>query len=313
MSTEIETGPDQPDAATKVVERPVDGDGRRGGRHVEDEFHTELHVYEPHRVGLPPIGPYAREVWNRREFAFELSRMKLRSQHFNTAFGQLWLVLNPLMLAGVYFVLVDILRAGHKQPGFFAHLVAGIFAYYFVSGAVRDGVRSIVGGGKLVLNTAFPRALLPLSTVITAFKRFIPTFVIYIPIHIASGLPIGFNMLWAVPIMVLLGFIAAGLSMFVAALQVYFRDVKSFIPYVLRVWLYASPVLYFANEVPERWTWLLKVNPIGSLLTAWSDALQFNAAPDAADMAIGAAWAAFMFVAGALFFISRERDFAVRL
>jgi teichoic acid transport system permease protein len=313
MSTEIETGPDQPDAATKVVARPVDADGQRDGHHAEDEFHKELHVYEPHRVGLPPIGPYVREVWARREFAFELSRMKLRSQHFNTAFGQLWLVLNPLMLAGVYFVLVDILRQGHKPPGFFAHLVAGIFAYYFVSGAVRDGVRSVVGGGKLVLNTAFPRALLPLSTVITAAKRFVPTFVIYIPIHVVSGLPIGFNILWLLPIIVLLGFIAAGLSMFVAALQVYFRDVKSFLPYVLRVWLYASPVLYFASEVPERWTWLLKANPIGSLLSAWSDVLQSNAAPKAIDLAIGAGWAVVMFVGGALFFMSRERDFAVRI
>ena len=313
MSTEIETGPDQPDAATKVVARPPDADERRDGHHAEDEFHTELHVYEPHRVGLPAIGPYVREVWNRREFAFELSRMKLRSQHFNTAFGQLWLVLNPLMLSMVYFVLVDILRQGHKPPHFFPHLVAGIFAYYFVSGAVRDGVKSIVGGGKLVLNTAFPRALLPLSTVITAYKRFIPTFVIYIPIHLAAGLPVGINMLWLIPIMVLLGFIAAGLSMFVAALQVYFRDVKSFLPYVLRVWLYASPVLYFANEVPHHWTWLIKANPIGGLLAAWSDVLQHNVAAPPVDMALGAAWAAVLFVGGALFFMSRERDFAVRL
>jgi ABC-type polysaccharide/polyol phosphate export permease len=312
MSTEIETGPDQQDAATRVVQTPQDS-GDRATPHVEDEFHAKVHVYEPHKVGLPPLGPYVRELWNRRQFAFTLSRMKLRSQHFDTAFGQLWLVLNPLMLSLVYFVLVDILRHGRKQPDFFAHLVAGIFAYYFISGSLRDGVRSVVGGGKLVLNTAFPRALLPLSTVITAYKRFIPTFVIYIPIHLISGLPVGLADLWLVPIMVLLGFIAAGLSMFVAALQVYFRDVKSFLPYVLRVWLYASPVLYFASEVPDRWTWLIKVNPIGSLLTAWSEVLRHDAAPSSVNLLIGAAWAVFLFVGGALFFISRERDFAVRI
>src|SRR4051812_570695 len=309
MSTEIETGPDQPEAATQVVQRPPD----RARKGPEDEFNAEQHVYEPHRVGLPKMGPYVREVWRRREFALELSRTKLRSQHFNTAFGQLWLVLNPLLLAMVYFVLVDILRHGHRPPGFFAHLVAGIFAYYFVSGAVREGVKSVVGGGRLVLNTAFPRALLPLSTVITSFKRFVPTFVIYVPIHLISGLPVGPGLLWLVPIIVLLAFIAAGLSMFVAALQVYFRDVKSFLPYVLRVWLYASPVLYYANEVPHHWTWLLKANPIGSLLAAWSDVLQNGTAAPPVDMAGGAAWAVVMFVGGGLFFVSREREFAVRL
>src|ERR687889_443939 len=131
----------------------------------EDEFNPTRHVYEPHRVGLPRIGPYARELWRRREFAVELSRTKLRSQHFNTIFGQLWLVLNPLLLGLVYFILVDILQSGTRGGAFFAHLLAGIFAYYFVSGAVREAARSVTSGGRLVLNTAFPRALLPLASV----------------------------------------------------------------------------------------------------------------------------------------------------
>jgi ABC-type polysaccharide/polyol phosphate export permease len=308
MTTEIETGPDEPHAAASVVSGTPDGTHDHAL-----EWDLDTHVYEPHRVGLPPIRPYVRELWRRREFAFELSRTKLQAQHFNTAFGQLWLVLNPLLLALVYFVLVDILRQGHRPHGFFAHLVAGIFAYYFVSGAVRDGVKSVVSGGKLVLNTAFPRVLLPLSTVITAFRRFIPTFIIYIPLHIASGFPIGPQLLWLFPIVAMLALVAAGLSMFVAALQVYFRDVKSFLPYVLRVWLYASPVLYYASEVPHRWTWLLKANPIGSLLAAWSDVLQGGRSPRAVDMLVGLAWGIAMFIAGALFFMSRERDFAVRL
>jgi teichoic acid transport system permease protein len=311
MSTEIETGPDDPAVAGAVKREP---DRPRAAAHEHEvEWEVEQHVYEPHRIGLPPIVPYMRELWRRREFAIELSRTKLQSQHYDTVFGQLWLVLNPLLLALVYFVLVDILRHGHRPPGFFAHLVAGIFAYYFVSGAVRDGVKSIVRGGRLVLNTAFPRALLPLSTVITSFWRFIPTFVIYIPVHIASGFPFVLADLWLIPIVFLLGMIAAGLSMFVAALQVYFRDVKSFLPYVLRVWLYASPVLYYANEVPHHWEWLIKANPIGSLLAAWSVVLQHGQAPPPVDMALGVAWAVGLFVLGALFFMSREREFAVRL
>ena len=309
MSTELETGPDEPRAAANVV-TPVDVPAREGDT---AEWELDTHVYEPHRVGLPPIGPYVRELWRRREFAFELSRTKLQSQHFDTVFGQLWLVLNPMLLAMVYFVLVDILRHGHRPHSFFAHLVAGIFAYYFVSGAVRDGVKSVVTGGKLVLNTAFPRALLPLSTVITAFTRFIPTFVIYIPIHLISGLPVGPQLLWLIPIVGLLALVAAGLSMFVAALQVYFRDVRSFLPYVLRVWLYASPVLYFANEVPHHWGWLIKANPIGSLLAAWSEVLQRGHAAPPVDLLLGGAWAVAIFIGGALFFMSREREFAVRL
>jgi teichoic acid transport system permease protein len=217
----------------------------------ENDFAEEHHVYEPHLVGLPPLLPYVREAWRRRSFAFELARTKLRAQHFNTAFGQLWLVLNPLLLTGVYFILVDILRSGSRGEDFFAHLMAGIFAYYFVSGAVRNGTKSVVSGGRLILNTAFPRVLLPVSSVVIAFKRFLPTVVIYIPVHLAMGLPVGPNLLWVFPLVGLLVVLAAGLAMIVAAVQVYFRDLKSFMPYLLRVWLYGSPVLYYAEEMPR--------------------------------------------------------------
>jgi teichoic acid transport system permease protein len=279
----------------------------------DDEFTSERHVYEPHRVGLPPMLPYVRELWRRREFAYELSRTELRAQHYNTLFGQLWLILNPLLLACVYFVLVDILRARTGGIEFFAHLMAALFAYYFVTDAIRQAVRSVVGGGRLILNTAFPRLLLPGASVITAFWRFLPTIAIYVPVHLAVGLPVGPELLWLIPVFGLFALLATGLSMLVAAGQVYFRDLKNFLQYALRLWLYASPILYFADEVPDRYDILLVLNPLAPLLTAWSDVLDRGIAPDPLDLAIGGAWAVAFVICGALFFISREREFAVRL
>jgi teichoic acid transport system permease protein len=279
----------------------------------ENDFASVHHVYEPHLVGLPPMGAYLREAWRRRSFARELSRTKLRAQHFNTAFGQLWLVLNPLLLAGVYFVLVDILRGGSNRPGFFAHLVAGIFAYHLVSDAARDGTKSVVSGGRLILNTAFPRVLLPLASVVSATKRFLPTLVIYVPVHLASGRPVGPELLWVIPLLALLIVMASGLAMIVGAVQVYFRDLKNLMPYLLRVWLFASPVLYFAEEMPEKYRFLLDVNPLGQLLAAWSDAINLGRTPSATSLLVATAWAGGLLVVGFLFFISREREFAVRL
>jgi teichoic acid transport system permease protein len=281
--------------------------------HRENDFAEQHHVYEPHLVGLPPLLPYVREAWRRRSFASELARTKLRAQHFNTVFGQLWLVLNPLLLAGVYFILVDILRAGDRGEDFFAHLMAGIFAYYLVSGAVRNGTKSVVSGGRLILNTAFPRVLLPVSSVVIAFKRFLPTIIIYVPVHIALGLPIGPELLWVLPLLGLLIVLASGLAMIVAALQVYFRDLKSFMPYLLRVWLYGSPVLYYAEEMPGKYRFLLDVNPLGQLLAAWSEVINQGQAPSGHQLIVAAAWAFGFLAVGFLYFVSRERDFAVRL
>jgi ABC-type polysaccharide/polyol phosphate export permease len=278
-----------------------------------DEFTSVQHVYEPHRVGLPPLRPYLRELWRRREFAFELSRTDLRALHFNTVFGQLWLIINPLLLACVYFILVDILRKRTGGIEFFAHLMAALFVFHFVTDAIRQAVKSVTGGGRLILNTAFPRVMLPGASVITAFKRFLPTIAIFIPVYLLAGPTPGPELLWLPVVVTLFALLACGFSMLVAAGQVYFRDLKNFLNYALRIWLYASPILYFANEVPDRYHFLLVLNPIAPLLAAWSDILDEGIAPDAADLALGAAWGVFLFVAGALFFISREREFAVRL
>jgi teichoic acid transport system permease protein len=290
-----------PVAETPQAAAPVAGGAR------------QRHVYEPHKVGLPPIRKYLRELWRRREFARELSRTNLRAQHFNTVFGQLWLIINPLLLAGIYFILVDILRNDSRGSELLAHLVACLFAYYFVQQSLQQGVKSVVSGGRLILNTAFPRLLLPMASLLTAFTRFLPTLLVYIPIHLAAGLPVTVHMLWVVPIGALLVGVAFGLTTLVAAAQVYFRDLASFLPYALRVLLYISPILYYAYEVPDRYKPLLRLNPLSPILSAWSDVLVQGREPQTIDLLVGLAWALVLILVGTTFFMSREREFAVRL
>jgi ABC-type polysaccharide/polyol phosphate export permease len=280
----------------------------------EDEFTGERHVFVPHATGLPPLRSYVREMWRRREFAFEMARTRLREQNFDTVFGQLWLVINPLLMALVYFILVDILRRSDSRDSeFFAHLVICIFAFYFIHNALTVGVRSVTKGGRLILNSAFPRMLLPLSAVINAFMRFLPTLVVYIPVHIATGLPFGWHLLWVIPIFALFVLLACGLASLVSAGQVYFRDLSNLLPYAVRIWLYCSPVLYFAEDVPARYKPILDINPVGGVLTAWSDVIIEGRAPQLDSMLQGLAWGIGLFVVASLFFLSREREFAVRL
>jgi ABC-type polysaccharide/polyol phosphate export permease len=278
----------------------------------EDEF-SERHVYEPHRIGLPPLWPYLRTAWRRREFAVEMARTNLRKQHYNTVFGQLWLVINPLLLVFAYFVLVGIIRGDDPGSVFLLHLMAALFAFRFVAGSVTHGARSVVGGGRLILNIAFPRTLLPLAAVMTAFMRFLPMLGVYAVAHFVVGLPIGVHLVWAIPIVALLVVFASGITMLLAAAQVYFRDLRSFLPFSTRLWLYASPILYYAEDVPANFRGFIAANPLYPLLASWSDVLNKGEGPSAAFLAGGLAWAAGAFVVGSLFFISREREFAVRL
>ena len=252
-------------------------------------------------------------VWRRREFAYELSRTTLRAQHFETVFGQLWMVLNPLLLTLVYFLLVDILRHGRHGPAFFAHLMACIFAYNFFSTSVTQGAKSVVNSGRLVLNTAFPRILLPLSAVLTGFLRFLPTVVIYAIVHAVSGLPVEPDLLWVFPLFGLLIVFTAGVTMLVAAAQVYFRDVSSFLPYVLRIWMYGTPILYFYHEIPGNLQYLIEANPLTPIFASWSRVIDLGLPPTPKFLLWSIGWSVAALVVGSLFFISREREFAVRL
>jgi teichoic acid transport system permease protein len=280
----------------------------------QDEYLGEHHVYTPHRVGLPPLRSYVRELWRRRQFVNELARSELRSQNYNTAFGQLWLVLSPLLNGFVYFLLVDILRGGQRPPEYLAHLLGGIFAWTFVSGTISQGATSVTSSGRLILNTAFPRLLLPITDVVIAFFRFLPTLPV---LALVVLLTIPHNVTPAVvltiPVFALIVLTAAGLAFAAAALQVYFRDFNHLLPYLLRIGLYLTPILYFAEDAKGNAHLITVLNPLSRVFQCWSDVIVRGTVPGPRIWLEATLVAVVFFCAGTLFYVSRERDFAVRI
>ena len=96
-----------------------------------------VEVYEPFRAGLPPLGRYWRSLWARRSFINEYARSELHASHFDSIFGQLWLILNPLLLSAIYFVLIKII-AGSADSTRYAHLTSSLFLFYLVSKPWED-------------------------------------------------------------------------------------------------------------------------------------------------------------------------------
>jgi len=298
---------------------------------TEDDYLGEHHVYEPHRVGLPPMGPYFREVRRRRGFAFELARTQMHAANTDTALGQVWLVLNPMLLAAVYYVLTVVLRGQKKltpPPDLvprlsdgqlanfgwesFAHLTSSLFLFFLISTIIQAGANSVIAGGSLIMNTPFPKMLLPLSSSYLAFRRFLPTLLVYIPIHFLAHRSISLNMLWTIPMVAEALVFAFGLAMLFGTLQVYFRDVASFLPYFIRIWLYLSPVIYYLESLPAAFKPFMVLNPLFPLSGGYGEALGGHA-PSAGMLLGGAAWAIGACLLGGLVFMSREREFAVRL
>jgi len=286
------------------------------------DFQDRIQVFAPHRASLPPMRPYLREFWRRRRFAYELSRTTQKADHTDTVLGAVWVVLNPMLLGVVYFLLVAVI--GGSKGSWVANLgriLVGLFTWFFAANSMGLGAQSVTSGGRLILNQAFPRALLPLSSTISAALMFLPSIPVYVVFyligsnldHSATALPgISWALLWYPLLLVVMALECFGLSMVFATMSVYFRDTNKFLSYLLRIWLYLSPVLYALDKFKYH-QWALYANPlapvIGSITELWTKAV----APSPSLLIASVAWAVGLFIFGGWFFVSRERDFAVRL
>jgi teichoic acid transport system permease protein len=269
-------------------------------------------IYEPFRAGLPPLGAYLRSLWARRSFIAEFSRSELREQNYGSVFGQLWLVLNPLLLSGVYFLLIYII-GGQSDSTRYGHLTASLFLFYLVSNSLTGGVKSITAGQRLILNTAFPRIMLPISAMVIALFKFVPTLAVFFVMRTVLGLDYSWQMFWAIPVILIALLMGLGMAILISCINVYFRDIASFLPYMTRSLLYLSPILYQASDLSDKLRTFEIANPVFYLLDAWSQVMVFAQAPDLFSLLHSLAWALAIFIIGTYFFLSRERDFAVRL
>jgi teichoic acid transport system permease protein len=271
-----------------------------------------LQIYEPFKAGLPPLRRYWKSLWSRRTFIAEFSRSELREQHFDSLFGQLWLILNPLLLSGVYYLLIIII-GGTSDSTRYVHLTSALFLFYLIANSLTGGVKSITAGQRLILNTAFPRIMLPLSAVVIAVFKFLPTLVVFLLIRVIVGLPFTWQMLWAIPVLGIAILLALGLAITISCVNVYFRDISSFLPYLTRTTLYLSPILYEASALKPNIRALEVFNPLFPILDSWSRAVVHGQTPPTGSLLQALAWAIGIFIIGTYFFLSREREFAVRL
>jgi ABC-type polysaccharide/polyol phosphate export permease len=292
-----------------------------------------VHVAQDGR--LPAVRPYVREMWRRRRLAMHMARSNLKASNADTLFGQLWHVLNPLLLGLVYFLMITILRGGSSDLDYLVHLLGGLFLFFFVRNAMGTGATSVVAGGSLLLNTAFPRAILPLATTLAAVFNYLPTFLVYLGFHLAGGYPLYWTMTLLPLLWLLLSVFAFGMALIAATATVYFRDTSSFLPYLTRIWMYLSPVLLTYPELvalvakvlngggsieqgtipastiawAERVTYL---NPMTGFLQTWN-ALTLGELPGMADVVSMVVWALVALAVGGWYFLGREREFAFRV
>jgi lipopolysaccharide transport system permease protein len=228
---------------------------------------TPVVVIEP-RLGLVRFD--AAELWHYRDLLYFLTWREISIRYKQTLLGFAWAVIQPVMTMVVFTVFLGRLARmpsdGIPYP-VFSYL--GLLPWMYFSNAVTRSGTSLVSNAHLLSKVYFPRVLIPVSGVLSAAVDFAIAFVVLVGLMLWYGIAPAASTLWLIPLTLLTAVAAAGAGMWLASLNVKYRDVQHAIPFLMQVWMYATPVVYPASVVPERWRTLFALNPLAGVIEAY--------------------------------------------
>ena len=261
------------------------------------------------RRGRAPID--LAGLWQYRELLYFLTWRDLKVRYRQTFLGAAWAVIQPLVTMVVFSVifgrLAGIPSDGVPYPVFaFAALVPWTF---FATG-VTQAANSLVGSQNLVKKVYFPRLVIPIAAVLTGVVDLAIAGVVLIVLMLAFGIVPGLGIVWIVPLVALAFITSLGVGVWLAALNVRYRDVRYLVPFLLQVWLFATPIAYPSSLLDEPWRTLYGINPMVGVVEGFRWAL-LGSGPSPGPMLLVSTLAAlFVLLGGSLYFRRMERTFA---
>ena len=256
-----------------------------------------------------------------RELTFSLVRRDLKVRHRGTFLGMLWSLTTPLLVVGLYyFVFKFVLQAspaadaprpdGHNVP-FAIYFFAALTIWNLFSTSVSSSTGSVVGSAYLLRKVYFPRAILPLSAVLSSLVTFAFEFAVLVVATLAVvGLPSA-HLLWVPVIVLIVAILAYGLALLVSAVTVFLRDVEHFIGILIQLWFWGTPIIYSLQYVSKRpgFVRLLELNPMTGVAVSFRNVTVLNRPPEFAMLAYDLAFGVVALVVGAVVFRRWQRLF----
>lgn len=216
---------------------------------------------------LPSLPEYTRHLWSYRHFIAAFANAKVTASLGSTRLGAVWQVLTPLINAGVYFVIFGLLiNTSQGVENFVAYLCVGVFIFGFTQSVVQAGAQAITANMGLIRALHFPRASLPIAISMVEVRNLAASMVVLLSIMLISGEPLTLQWLLLLPALLLQTIFNAGLALFVSRLGAKVHDIRQLIPYIMRIWMYGSAVLYpvtfFAERVHGWQLAVIEANPM---------------------------------------------------
>jgi lipopolysaccharide transport system permease protein len=257
------------------------------------------------------VGLNLRETWQFRDLLFSLAGRDLKLRYKQTALGAAWVVLQPLLAAGIFsFVFGKVAKLPSDGLPYFLFSYAGLLGWNLFSNTLTKTSTCLVGNAQLISKVFFPRLILPLSTVPSVMIDFLVALAMMAVLMLVYHVPPTPAVLLLPVWMAVLLLLSLGIGLCAAALSVSYRDVQYILPVALQILLYASPIAYALSAVPAHLRSIFLLNPLSSPLAAFRWSLLRTDAPPVTNLFYAAAVSVAVFLIGAYSFKRMERQFA---
>lgn len=265
-------------------------------------------------IARPSLPAYLRQLWERRHFILTYATSRNVSKYSESALGQLWQVLTPLLNAAVYWLMFGIILGQSKSvENYPAFLITGVMVFTFTQRSVTGGAKSVSANLSLIRALHFPRAALPFAYAIQELQQLGWSMGVLIVLVLVTGEPI--TWLWLlIPVALSLQLVFnIGASLFMARIGAFVRDMNQLLPFILRTWLYASGVFYSITEqtknLPEVLRWALEFNPAAAYIEFMRDLLIYERFPERWAWTTCIFWAVFALIIGFWYFWRAEERY----
>ncbi len=270
---------------------------------------------EAPRVVIKPPSRWAplnlREVWEFRDLLVRFTIRDLKLRYKQTALGVLWVVLQPLLAAGIFsFVFGQVADLPSEGVPYFVFAYVGMMIWTLFSQTLTKISGSMVGNSQLISKVFFPRLVLPLSTAGSTMVDFAVALGLGVIVVAVGGVSLGWGLV-TMPFWIALALLlASGVGLIAAALMVQYRDVSYVLPVATQFLLYGTPIAYALSAVPENARWVVQLNPLTGIVEGFRWAAIGTGAPSPL-LTLWSAVASFViFILGAFVFTRKERRFA---
>jgi lipopolysaccharide transport system permease protein len=251
-----------------------------------------------------------RELWTYRELLYFLTWRDVKVRYKQTALGAAWAILQPFLTMVVFSIffgrLLNVKSEGVPYPVF---AYTALVPWQLFANAVTQGGGSLVSNQQLLTKVYFPRLLIPISATLGNLVDFAFAFAVLIGLMLYYGIALTAGVLLT-PLLVLLAAVTAlGVGLWLSALNVKYRDVRYVIPFLVQLWLFASPVAYSASIVPSAWRPVYDLNPMAGVVEGFRWALLGTGHLDPL-VGVSALGSLSLLVSGLVYFRRTERTFA---